>query len=171
LGNDILGELESLIKDSASKRQSFLLAVTKSSRGISDGANKWYCSEVELLQQETNILNNIMPEEVSDWNVRLKMISRRFQRALSFLNKIIDQAEKGQVSSIGQVNPPKPDIEEFPQMPIFKQKEEERELNLVSAILEVFDSATELEKLIKEVEKESKRTIHTAMILTKARLK
>jgi len=44
----------------------------------------------------------------------------------------------------------------------FDKQEEERKLDLVSAILEVFDSASDLEKLINEVEKESKRTVRTA---------
>jgi len=37
--------------------------------------------------------------------------------------------------------------------------------DLVSAILEVFDAASDLEKLIKEVEKESKRTVSTARLV------
>jgi hypothetical protein len=168
LSNDILRELESILKDSANKRQSFLLAVTKSSRAISDGALRWYSSEAELLKKEMDILKSVMPDDVSDWNAKLQTIHKRFQRAITFLNQIIDQAEKGKLTSIGEVNPPKPDIEELPSISIFKQKDEEKELNLVSAILEVFDSATELEKLIKDVEKESKRTIHTAELVIKA---
>jgi phenylpropionate dioxygenase-like ring-hydroxylating dioxygenase large terminal subunit len=167
LNNDILGELEKLVQESASKRQSFLIAITKSSWAISDGASKWYCSEVELLQKEMNILKNVMPEEVSDWNLQLERISHRFQRALSYLNKIVEQAEKGKITSLGEVNPPKPEIETLQPIELFKKKEEEKELNLVSAILEVFDSATDLEKLIKDVEKESKRTIYIIKVIQK----
>lgn len=166
--NDILGELEKYVQESANKRQSFFLAITKSSKAISDGANKWYCSEVELLQKEMNILKNVMPEEVGDWNLQLERISHRFQRALSYLNRIVEQAEKGKISSIGEVHPPKPEIETLQPFEFLKKKEEEKELNLVSSILEVFDSATDLEKLIKDVEKESKRTIYTAMLVIKA---
>jgi hypothetical protein len=166
LNNDILGELEKLVQESASKRQSFLLAVTKSSRAISDGSNKWFCSEVELLRKEMEILKNVMPEDVLDWNRQLDRISSRFQRALSYLNKIVEQAEKGKITSIGEVHPPKPEIPKLQPIKIFKEKEEEeKELNLVSAILEVFDSATDLEKLIKDVEKESKRTITTYRLI------
>lgn len=165
MNNDILGELEKLVQESASKRQSFLLAVTKSSRAISDGSNKWFCSEVELLRKEMEILKNVMPEDVLDWNRQLERISSRFQRALSYLNKIVEQAEKGKITSIGEVHPPKPEIPKLQPIKIFKEEEEEKELNLVSAILEVFDSATELEKLIKDVEKESKRTITTAKLI------
>jgi hypothetical protein len=167
---NILEELDTLVRESAHKRQSFLVAVTRSSKSISEGASAWFYSEIELLKREMAILKNVMPEDVSEWSQRIQTISNRFDKALSYLNKIIAQAEKGEIKSIGEVHPPKPEIEEikpFSLTPIelSKEKEEEKELSLVSAILEVFDSATDLEKLIKEIEKESKRTVSTFRLI------
>jgi hypothetical protein len=168
--NNLLDELDTLVQESARKRQSFLVAITKSSKAISEGASKWFYSEVELLEKEMEILKNVMPEDVLEWNQQIQNISIRFNKALSYLNRIVAQADKGEIPSISAVHPPKPEIEEIeplhiPPLKILKQKEEEKELNLVSAILEVFDSATDLEKLIKEIEKESKRTVSTARLI------
>ncbi len=170
MSNNILEELDSLVKESAHKRQSFLVTVTVSSKAISDGANKWFSSECEILKKELEILQKVMPEDVLEWNQRIQSISQRFNKALAYLNKIVAQAEKGEIKSIGEVNPPKSEIEEiepfqFKPIKILEKREEEKELNLVSAILEVFDSATDLEKLIKEIEKESKRTLSTARLI------
>lgn len=166
MSNNILDKLEELTKESARKRESFLLAITKSSRSISNGANSWFKSEVELLKKEMEILESIMPEDVQDWKKRLDRISTRFKKALSFLNTVIERAEKGEVNSIGEVHPPRsspPELIEISE----EKEEEEKKLDLVSSILEVFDSASDLEKLINEVEKESKRTINTARLVIK----
>lgn len=168
--NNVLNELETLVQESTHKRQSFLVAITKSSKAISEGASNWFCSEIEILKRELAILENVMPEDVFEWNQRIQNISHRFNKALSYLNKIVAQAEKGEINSIGAVHKPKSEIEEmepfqFTPLKILEKKEEERELNLVSAILEVFDSATDLEKLVKEIEKESKRTLSTARLI------
>ena len=166
MSSNILGELEKFLQESANKRQSFLISITKSSKAISEGANKWYCSEVDLLQKEMDILKRVMPSDASEWNIQLVRIEKRFHTALSFLNKIIERAEKGNIS-LSEVNPPKPELETYQPIDLFK-KNEEKELNLVSAMLEVFDSASDLEKLIKDVEKESSRTIYTAKLVMQA---
>ncbi len=169
-----IDKLAQLVKDSSGQRQSFLLAITKSSKSISEGANKWFLSETDRLKKEMDILEQILPAEVVEWNNRLQEISNRFNRALSFLNRIIQQAEQGKLESFNDVKipqPPKskrfslkiPDFAETPQ-----DKEEEKELNLVSAMLEVFDSASNLEKLTKEIERESERTINTAKLVLQA---
>jgi len=168
LSDNILDKLEKLIEESAKKRISFLMAVTKSSRSISVGANKWFKSEVDLLKKEMEILESVMPEDVHVWRKQLSTISIRFQRAISYLNEVIDKAEKGELSSIREVHPPKERTLLPPFPPIFEEKEEEKKLDLVSSILEVFDSASDLEKLINEVEKESKRTVRTARLTIKA---
>jgi hypothetical protein len=170
VNNNILDELGTLIQESAHKRQSFLVVVTRSSKAISEGANSWFCSECEILKKELAILENVMPEDVLEWNQRIQQISGRFNHALIYLNKIVAQAEKGEIKSIGEVSQSKSEIEEieplhFKPLKILQTREEEKELNLVSAILEVFDSATDLEKLIKEIEKESKRTLSTARLI------
>ena len=95
------------------------------------------------------------------------MISTRFKRAISFLNEVINKAEQGKLASIGEVHPPKKAPFTLQPIEIFEEKEEEKKLDLVSSILEVFDSASDLEKLINEVEKESKRTISTARLVIK----
>jgi len=159
LSENILDKLEKLTEESARKRESFLLAITKSSRSISSGATSWFRSEVTLLKKEMQILESVMPKDVQNWEKRLGIISTRFTKAISYLNAVIDRAERGEIASIGEVRPPLAAIE------IFEEKEEEKKLNLVSCILEVFDSASDLEKLINEVEKESKRTISTAKLV------
>jgi len=169
---NILDKLDAYVQESAQKRESFLVAITKSSIAISEGASQWFRSECDVLEKELGILKNVMPEDVLEWNQRIQNISSRFNRALLYLNKIIAQAEKGEIKSIGAVHKPKSETEEietfsFKPMKILKKKEEEKELNLLSAILEVFDSATDLEKLIKEIEKESKRTLSTARLILK----
>ncbi|MFQ5759178.1 MAG: hypothetical protein ACE5IF_05830, partial [Candidatus Bathyarchaeia archaeon] len=55
----------------------------------------------------------------------------------------------------------------LPTIEILEEKEEEKKLDLVSAILEVFDAASGLEKLVKEIEKEGKRTISTAKLVVR----
>jgi hypothetical protein len=80
---------------------------------------------------------------------------------------VIDKAEKGKLTSIGDVHPEKKAVLPPPPFEMLEEKEEEKTLNLVSAILEVFDSASDLEKLIKEVERESNRTINTAKLVIK----
>jgi hypothetical protein len=171
--NNILEELNTLIEESAHKRQSFLVAITKSSRAISEGANQWFSSECKILEKELAILKNVMPEDALEWNQQIRNISNRFSKALTYLNGIVAQAEKGEIKSIGTVPMPKPSIDAneplggFVPPRILEKKEEEKELNLVSAILEVFDSATALENLIKEIEKESKRTLSTARLILK----
>lgn len=171
MSNNILDDLEKLIEESTKKRVSFLIAITKSSRSISAGANDWFKSEVDLLRKEMEILESVMPEDVQEWRTRLNIISTRFQKAISFLNGIITKAEKGELTSIREVQPPPPPPpprSTIPTLtPIFEEKEEEKKLDLVSAILEVFDSASDLEKLINEVDKESKRTIRTARLTIK----
>jgi len=167
LSNNVLDRLERLLKESTEKRMSFLMAITKSSRAISDGASSWFRSEVDLLKKEMEILESVMPEDVQEWRKRLDTISTRFQRAILFLNDVIVKAEKGELTSIGEVHPPKESTLPSLPTPIFEEKEEEKKLDLVSAILEVFDSASDLEKLIGEVEKESKRTIRTARLTIK----
>lgn len=160
----ILEELERLIQKSAKKRTSFLLAVTKSSRSISKGADEWFDSEVELVESQMNILKEVMPKEVSNWKHELGLISSRFKRAISFLNDLISKAERGEISSISQIPVPEPK----PTFPSLQKEEEDKKLNLVSSILEVFDSASDLEKLINEVERESMRTVSTAKLVMKA---
>jgi hypothetical protein len=171
LSEDLLEKLESLIQNSARNRTSFLLAVTISSRSISRGADDWFRSEVDLLEKEMNILKEVMPEEVAGWKNTLTAISHRFKRAISFLNDIISKAERGEIDSISQVHVPKPQTlvpEPFIPLPEFPQKQDDKSLDLVSAILEVFDSASNLEKLIGEVERESMRTVNTARLVIKA---
>ena len=163
---NVLDDLSNLVRESTDKRQSFLLAITKSSKAISDGANKWFCAEADLLKKEIELLQKILPAEVGDWNARLEVISNRFRRALSFLEKIIAKAQDGKIVSFNEVNPPlKPKKVSFNLTEFSEVKEEEKELNLVSAMLEVFDSASDLEKLIKEIERESERTINTARLV------
>ena len=167
MSNNILDTLEALIEESKKKRMSFLIAITKSSKSISDGADKWFESEKDLLKKEMDILTSVMPEDVVQWTPRLDTISKRFKRAISFLNQIIDKAEKGKLASIGEAHPPKKVQSPLQASLVFEEKEEEKELDLVSAILEVFDSASDLEKLIDEVEKESKRTIRIVRLAAK----
>jgi len=168
MSENILDKLEKLTQESAKKRTSFLLAITKSSRSISSGARGWFESETDLLKKEMEILKTIMPGDVQSWESGLGAISARFKRALSYLDDIIDRAEKGKLTSIGEVRPKKKTTL-FPEIPqVIEEKEEEKTLNLVSAILEVFDSASDLEKLVNEVERESKRTINTAKLVIKA---
>ena len=176
MSNNLLDRLERLIEESAKKRTSFLLALTKSSRAISDGAKNWFESEVNLLKKEMKILESVMPEDVHSWQERLGTISKRFQKAISYLNEVISKAEKGQLTSIGEVHPSKKGTFPLAPTPILEaregeiiqaEEEEEKKLDLVSSILEVFDSASNLEKLINEVEKESKRVIRTARLAIK----
>jgi len=175
--NNILDKLEKLIQDSARKRTSFLIAITKSSRSISEGANKWFESETRLLKQEMEILDRVMHEEVEEWENQLNIISLKFKKAISYLNKVIERAEQGKLTTLGEVYPSKKTT--FPPTPEPVEEiksgiseeyeyEEERKLTLVSAILEVLDAASTLEKLIDEVERESKRTIRTAKLVKMA---
>ena len=173
MSEDLIGKLEDLINNSKSSRKDFLLAITISSRSISNGADEWFRSEAGLLEKEMNILKEVMPTEVSDWKNRLAAISHRFRRAISFLNDIISKAEKGEIGSISQVPVPKPKTssrESF-SLPEFPEREDEKKLDLVSAMLEVFDSASDLEKLIDEVERESVRTVNIVRLVETRRRK
>jgi hypothetical protein len=169
LNSNTLKELENLIQKSSKKRMTFLIAITKSSRAISDGAKQWFESEKALLVEEMNILKNIVPEEVQDWQKQLDTISKRFETAISYLDAVIDKAEKGKVTAMREVYTPKEkETFELPPLPLTGEKEEEKKLDLVSAILEVFDSASSLEKLINEVEKQCKRITRTVSFIIKA---
>jgi hypothetical protein len=168
LSDSILDRLEKLIEESAKKRMSFLMALTKSSRSISAGADEWFRSEVELLTKEMEILESIMAEDVEQWRKRVNVISARFKKAISYLNDIIDRAERGGITSVREIQPPKKETLLPSLAPVVEEVEEEKELNLVSAILEVFDSASDLEKLINEVEKEGRRTVRTAKLVVRA---
>lgn len=144
------------------------MAITKSSKAISKGANAWFESEVGRLNKEMKLLDSITPDEVQMWRNRLNSISGRFRTAISYLNEIIAKAEKGKLVSISEIHPPEKKTLGLPPLRTAEEREEEKPLDLVSAILEVFDSASDLEELINEVEKEIKRTIWLAKMAIEA---
>jgi hypothetical protein len=83
MSENILEKLEKLTQESAKKRTSFLLAITKSSRSISSGARGWFESETDLLKKEMEILETIMPGDVQSWENRLGAISCSIRHQIS----------------------------------------------------------------------------------------
>ncbi|MCP8304297.1 MAG: hypothetical protein H3Z50_02325 [archaeon] len=71
------------------------------------------------------------------------------------MDNIVKDVEEGKITTLGEIYKGKKSKPSFPTLPTEEEKAEDFAANL----LEIFDSAWDLEKLIDEVESEARRTL------------
>lgn len=155
-----LDELESLLQDRKQKRMTFLASFLDSFSPISEGSRKWFNYEAEAVEKEIELLNSIMPEETSAWKSELEEIRQKFERALQGIKGVAKKAEKGEVKSVGDIykRPSRGEVIELIP-PKRRSKREQAPLDIAESLLEIWDAASELEKLVNKVEHEAIRTL------------
>ncbi|MCP8307434.1 MAG: hypothetical protein H3Z52_02085 [archaeon] len=148
-----LDELESLLKERPKERTSLVKAFIASIPLIRTKADEWFNYEVGVLEKEMGLLENVIPERIPEWTKRLEDIKSKFSKSINSMDKTVKEVEEGKIISLSEIyRGRKPS---FPTLPT----EEEKVEDLTANLLDIFDSAQELEKLINEVETEARRTL------------
>lgn len=101
-----------------------------------------------------------MPEETPVWRNWLTEIKEKFERALRGIQEVARKTEKGEVKSVGDIYK-RPSSEKVIELPIPKRRAKEKQapLDIAESILEIWDAASELERLVEKVEHEAIRTL------------
>lgn len=153
-----LDELESLLKQRTTKRMSYIAVFLNAIPSVSEKASNWFNFEAEAVEREMELLEHVMPEETERWKAELNSVRIKFAKASNSLENIAKRAEKGEIKSVSEIY--KRPAEGFiPTIEEVEEAEEEGALNVASSLLELWDAASDLEKLINKVELEAKRTL------------
>ena len=153
-----LDELESLLKERTTKRISYLAVFLSAIPSVSEKASNWFSYEAEAVEREIELLEHIVPEETERWKAELNGVRIKFANASKSLENIAKRAEEGEIRSVSEIYE-RPARGRIPTIVEVEGAEEEGALNVASSLLELWDAASDLEKLINKVEREANRTL------------
>jgi len=153
-----LNDLEILLRERGQKRITFFAALLDSLEPLSDRSLKWFQYETEAVEKEMELLNSIMPEEIPGWVSELRQIKKKFEEAIQSIREVMKMAEKGEVKLVSDIYQRPSLIEEIPAIPL-KIKKRKAPSNVGESILELWDAASELEKLVRKIEQEAIRVL------------
>lgn len=156
-----LDELEALLQERERKRMTFLATFLDSLDPMREGSRRWFTYETKAVEKEIELLNVIMPEETPAWKGELGQIKKKFERALQYVAEVAKRAKRGEVKSVDEIYKrpsAKKGIIVLPP-PLRRSKEKEAPLDITESLLEIWDAASELENLVKKVEREAIRTL------------
>jgi len=154
-----LDKLESLLQERKTKRKTLLATLLDSLDPVLEKTRKWFDYETLAINEEIDLLGAIMPEETPTWKAELDEIRRKFERALQYIKEVAKRARRGELGSVKDIykRPSGDQIIEIPPPPT--RKKEKGPLDIAESLLELWDAASELERLANKVENEAVRTL------------
>jgi hypothetical protein len=155
-----LDKLELLRQERKTKRKTLLATLLDSLDPVLETTRKWFNYETQAIDEEIDLLGTIMPEEMPTWKTELDRTKTKFKSALQYIREVAKKAKRGELESVEKVykRPSRDQLIEIPPLPRARKKEK-GPLDIAESLLELWDAASELEKLANKVENEAVRTL------------
>ena len=153
-----LERLDDILREKFEKRQSYISILIESVPHITERAEKWFKYEIDTINDEISLLNEILPDETMIWKSRLNNIKKKYIQSIEEIDAIVKKVSYGEIKSMRDVFTGKPESS-FNIVEVEIVEDKEKSLNIASSILNLLDSASKLENLDKEIDREIKKIL------------